>query len=334
MIVVLKKNAGEEALRALTDKLASYGLQSRLIEGESTALVAVIGDAARLDAEILRSLPCVETVLRVGEPYQKAGRRLHPDDTVVEVSGVRIGGGAFAMIAGPCTVESREQLLTVAQSVKASGAQLLRGGAFKPRTSPYDFQGLGADGLRLLSEAKRITGLPVVSEIMSPEQLPLYEDVDLLQVGARNMQNYELLRELGHIRKPVLLKRGPSAALRELLLAAEYIMAGGNGQIVLCERGIRSFETETRNTLDLAAVPALHERTHLPVIVDPSHATGEARYVRPMALAAVAAGADGLMIEVHNDPAQALCDGPQAITPPEFGELAAAVCRVRSAIGA
>ena len=332
MIIVLKKNAGEARLLALTKRLEAQGLSTQLLQGVETRVVGVIGDAGRLDADEIRSLPGVETVLRVSEPCQKAGRRCHPEDTVVDVSGVKIGGGQFAMIAGPCTVESREQLLSVAQSVRDAGAQLLRGGAFKPRTSPYDFQGLGEEGLRLLAEAKRLTGLPVVSEIMSVRQLPLFEDVDMLQVGARNMQNYELLRELGRIRRPVLLKRGQSATLRELLLAAEYIMAGGNGQIVLCERGIRCFEAETRNTLDLSAIPALHERTHLPVIADPSHATGEARFVRPMALAAAAAGADGLMIEVHNDPAKALCDGPQALTPPAYAELAAAVGRVRAAL--
>ena len=266
------------------------------------------------------------------ESFKRANRQFHPDDTVVEAGGVKIGGGHFAMIAGPCSVESREQIIEVARAVRDAGATMLRGGAFKPRTSPYDFQGLKADGLELLLEAKRETGLPIVTEIMNISHLPLFEHVDVIQVGARSMQNFELLKELGRTGKPVLLKRGLANTIKELLMAAEYVMAGGNDEIVLCERGIRTFETATRNTLDLSAVPVLHELTHLPVIVDPSHATGVARYVRPMAAAAVACGADGLIIEVHNNPSKALCDGAQSLTPKQFAETADLVATVRSAV--
>lgn len=274
----------------------------------------------------------MQVVNHVSEPFKRANRQFHPDDTVVEAGGVKIGGGHFAMIAGPCSVESREQIIEVARAVRDAGATMLRGGAFKPRTSPYDFQGLKADGLELLLEAKRETGLPIVTEIMNISHLPLFEHVDVIQVGARSMQNFELLKELGRTGKPVLLKRGLANTIKELLMAAEYVMAGGNDEIVLCERGIRTFETATRNTLDLSAVPVLHELTHLPVIVDPSHATGVARYVRPMAAAAVACGADGLIIEVHNNPSKALCDGAQSLTPKQFAETADLVATVRSAV--
>lgn len=332
MIIIVKRSASEEQVEDLRNELESQGLGTAFAWGENAGVLGVLGDSFRLDADRIRCLDFVESVTRVTEPYRRAGRRQHPADSAISVGGATLGAGAFALIAGPCTVESREQLFTVAESVKSAGAAILRGGAFKPRTSPYDFQGLRLEGLRLLREVKAACGLPVVSEIMSPELLPHYEDVDMLQVGARNMQNYELLRELGRCGKPVLLKRAPAASVRELLLAAEYVMAGGNEQIVLCERGVRGFESETRNTLDLSAVPVLHEKSHLPVIVDPSHATGRAAYVRAMALAAVAAGADGLMVEVHNDPQRALCDGPQALTPGQFQSLSRAVERVRQAI--
>ena len=277
-------------------------------------------------------LDIVESVTRVTDPFKSANRKFHPDDTVIDVNGIKIGGGNFAMIAGPCSVESHDQIIGIAEAVKEAGASMLRGGAFKPRTSPYDFQGLHADGIELLLEAKKKTGMPIVTEIMNANHLPLFENVDVIQVGARNMQNFELLKELGHTDKVILLKRGLANTLKELLMSAEYIMAGGNEKIILCERGIRTFETYTRNTLDLSAVPMLHELTHLPVVIDPSHATGIARLVEPMAYAAAAAGADGLIIEVHNDPAHALCDGAQSILPEKFAEIAHKIGRVREAI--
>ena len=276
----------------------------------------------------------VTNVQVVSEPYKKCNRKFHPDDTVIDLGSVKIGGGNFCMIAGPCSVETEEQIIGIAKRVKASGANVLRGGAFKPRTSPYDFQGLKADGLKLLSEAKRETGLPIVSEIMSINHLDLFDDVDIIQVGARNAQNFELLRALGKTDKPILLKRGIAGTLKELLMSAEYIMSGGNEKIILCERGIRSYETFTRNTLDVSAIPVLHELTHLPVIADPSHATGKARLVAPMANAIAASGADGIMIEVHNDPMHALCDGAQSLTPDQFDTVAKQVLRIREVIGA
>lgn len=332
MIVVIKKGAGAETVRAVAARLESWGLHAGVSEGEQRTLIGVVGDTSRLDPELLRGMDGVEDVLRVTEPFPRSGRNAHPADTVTEPGGVRIGGGHFGMIAGPCAVESREQILSLAFRLKKAGAQLIRGGAFKPRTSPYAFQGRGAEGLAWLAEAGAAAGLPTVSEILSPEQLPLFEKIDLLQIGARNMQNYELLKAVSGAGKPVLLKRGPACTVKELLLAAEYLMAGGCDSVLLCERGIRSFETATRNTLDLSAVPVLHEKTHLPVIVDPSHATGCARYVPAMALAAVAAGADGLMIEVHPEPQNALSDGPQALTPDRYEQLCASVRRVRTAL--
>lgn len=284
--------------------------------------------------ELLQSLDIVSNVQVVSEPYKKCNRKFHPDDTVIDLGSVKIGGGNFCMIAGPCSVETEEQIIGIAKRVKASGANVLRGGAFKPRTSPYDFQGLKADGLKLLSEAKRETGLPIVSEIMSINHLDLFDDVDIIQVGARNAQNFELLRALGKTDKPILLKRGIAGTLKELLMSAEYIMSGGNEKIILCERGIRSYETFTRNTLDVSAIPVLHELTHLPVIADPSHATGKARLVAPMANAIAASGADGIMIEVHNDPMHALCDGAQSLTPDQFDAVAKQVLRIREVIGA
>ena len=297
-------------------------------------MLGLIGDASHVDLDLVESLEIVDKVSRVTEPFKCCNRKFHPEDTVVEVGGVKVGGGHFAMIAGPCSVETEEQIVTVAKAVKAAGADLLRGGAFKPRTSPYDFSGLKARGLELLRIARAETGLPIVTELMDVRDLELFEDVDVIQIGARNMQNFDLLRELGKLDKPILLKRGLANTLKELLMSAEYIMASGNEQVILCERGIRTFSDYTRNTLDLSAVPMLHELSHLPVIVDPSHATGIARLVPPMALAGVAAGADGLMIEVHNDPMHALCDGAQSLRPEEYSALAEKVRAVRKVVTA
>ena len=332
MIAVLKNGTSEKQLSGLIDWLKMMGLDVHISKGKFQTIIGLIGDTSRVDTELLESLEIVESVTRISEPFKSANRKFHPDDTVVDVSGVKIGGGHFAVIAGPCSVETPKQISMVAESVKASGAKLLRGGAFKPRTSPYDFQGLKGEGIELLRHAKAQTGLPIVTEIMSIESLPLFEDVDLIQVGARNMQNFDLLRELGHTKKPILLKRGLANTLKELLMSAEYIMAGGNEQVILCERGIRTFETYTRNTLDLSAVPMLRELTHLPIVIDPSHATGKASLVPPMALAATAAGADGLMIEVHNDPPHALCDGPQSLTPEKFDEVMKKVAAIREVL--
>ena len=292
-------------------------------------ITCLIGDTTSVDIDLLKALDIVEDVKRIQEPYKNANRKFHPADTVIDVGGVKIGGGSFAIAAGPCSVESEEQICLVAELVKKSGASLLRGGAFKPRTSPYAFQGMREDGIRLLLEAKEKTGLPIVTEIMDLSHLPLFENVDVIQVGARNMQNFELLKALGHTDKPILLKRGLSSTIQELLMSAEYIMAGGNERVMLCERGIRTFETATRNTLDLSCIPVLKSLTHLPVIIDPSHATGVSKYVHPMAVAAVAAGADGLIIEVHNDPPHAACDGQQSLTPQAFDALVKDVERIR-----
>ncbi len=329
MIVILKQNPDKAQLDMLTKWLDDMGISVHTTVGHLQTILGLVGDTSKVDIDLIQALDIVEDVKRVQEPFKNANRKFHPDDTVVDVGGVKIGGGNFQVIAGPCSVESEEQICAVAKAVKASGATLLRGGAFKPRTSPYSFQGLREDGIRLLVEAKRETGLPIVTEIMDLSQLGLYDDVDMIQVGARNMQNFELLKELGHLRKPILLKRGLSSTLEELLMSAEYIMAGGNEQVVLCERGIRTFETYTRNTLDISAVPVLKDLSHLPVIVDPSHATGKHSLVPPTALAAVAAGADGLIIEVHNDPAHALCDGPQSLTPKNFERLMRSIDALR-----
>ena len=332
MIAVLKQGVNEKQRESLISWFETLGLSVHVSEGEFHTVLGLIGDTSKVDIELIEGLDIVETVTRISDPFKSANRKFHPDDTVIEVGGVKIGGGNFAMIAGPCSVESREQITEIARSVHASGAAMLRGGAFKPRTSPYDFQGLHADGIELLLEAKKLTGMPIVTEIMNANHLPLFEDVDVIQVGARNMQNFELLKELGRTDKVILLKRGLANTLKELLMSAEYIMAGGNEKIILCERGIRTFETYTRNTLDLSAVPMLHELTHLPVVIDPSHATGVSRLVKPMALAAAACGADGLIIEVHNNPAKALCDGPQSLLPEQFDDVAKAVMAVREAI--
>lgn len=332
MIAVLKRETTPEQKEHLLAWLKHMNLDVHVSEGEEFIVLGLIGDTSRVDIDLLKSLEIVETVKRVSEPFKQANRKFHPNDTIVTCQDVKIGGGNFVMIAGPCSVESDEQIITVAQAVKASGANILRGGAFKPRTSPYAFQGLKDEGIRMLLEAKKATGLPIITEIMNIRSLDLFEDVDIIQVGARNMQNFDLLQELGKTKKPILLKRGLANTLQELLMSAEYIMSEGNEQIILCERGIRTYETYTRNTLDLSAVPVLHELTHLPVVVDPSHATGKASLVPSMAFAAAAANADGIMVEVHNNPARALCDGAQSLTPEQFTELSQRVKRVREAI--
>ena len=332
MIVVLKHGVEAAKREQLIDWLKGQGLTIHISEGEYQTVLGLVGDTTRVDMDLIGSLGIVDSVKRVTEPFKCCNRKFHPDDMIVQVGDVKVGGGNFCMIAGPCSVESEEQIVAVAKAVKASGANMLRGGAFKPRTSPNDFQGLKAEGIELLKIARQETGLPIVTEIMGTNYLPLFEDVDVIQVGARNMQNFDLLRELGKLRKPILLKRGLASTLKELLMSAEYIMAGGNEQVILCERGIRTFDDYTRNTLDLAAVPMLKELTHLPIIVDPSHATGIARLVEPMALAATACGADGLIIEVHNDPMHALCDGAQSLRPEQYDELAKKVRRVREVV--
>ncbi len=329
MIVVLKHGVTQEKKTQLVSWLQNQGLRIHISDGDFQTVLGLIGDTSHVDMDLVASLEIVDSVKRVTEPFKCCNRKFHPDDLVVEVGDVKIGGGNFAMIAGPCSVESEEQIVTVARAVQAAGANLLRGGAFKPRTSPYDFAGLKAQGLELLKIARAETGLPVVTELMNIMDLDLFADVDVIQVGARNMQNFELLKELGQLRKPILLKRGLANTIQEWLMSAEYIMAGGNENVILCERGIRTFETATRNTLDLAAVPVLHKLTHLPVIVDPSHATGYSHLVKPMALAAAVAGADGLMIEVHNDPPHALSDGAQSLTPDAFDDVAKCVFAVR-----
>ena len=334
MIAVLKHGTSKEQRNNLIAWFKARGLEVHVSEGKYQTVLGLVGDTAHIDMELVEMLDIVDSVKRVTEPYKNANRKFHPDDSVIDCGGVPVGGGAFQIIARPCSVETEAQILEVARAVKAAGATMLRGGAFKPRTSPYAFQGLEAEGVRLLLEAKAATGLPVVTEIMDVNHLPLFEEVDVIQVGARYMQNFQLLKALGHVNKPILLKRGLANTLQELLMSAEYIMAGGNEQVILCERGIRSFEPATRNTLDLSAVPVLREMTHLPVIVDPSHATGVSRLVEPMALAATAAGADGLMIEVHNDPANALCDGAQSLTPEQFARVAEKVAKIREVMQA
>lgn len=332
MIAVLKHGTTPSQIRHLVDWLKTMNLDVHISEGMEVTVLGLIGDTSRVDMDLLKSLEMVETVKRVSEPFKQANRKFHPKDTIIEIGDVRIGGGYFAMIAGPCSVESEEQIIEVAQAVKASGANILRGGAFKPRTSPYAFQGMKGAGIDLLLKAKTVTGLPIVTEIMNISTLDLFADVDIIQVGARNMQNFDLLKELGKTQKPVLLKRGLANTLQELLMSAEYIMSEGNENIILCERGIRTFETYTRNTLDISAVTALHNLSHLPVVVDPSHATGKANMVCPMAMAATAAGADGIMIEVHNNPSCALCDGAQSLTPNQYDDVCHRIRKIREAI--
>ena len=332
MIAILKPGTTPEQTKHLVSWLKTMNLDVHISQGAEVTVLGLIGDTSRVDMDLLKSLEMVETVKRVSEPFKQANRKFHPQDTIVEAGSARIGGGYFAMIAGPCSVESEEQIIEVAQAVKASGATMLRGGAFKPRTSPYAFQGMKGEGIQLLLKAKEATGLPIVTELMNISTLDLFADVDVIQVGARNMQNFDLLKELGKTRKPILLKRGLANTIQELLMSAEYIMSEGNENVILCERGIRTFETATRNTLDLSAVAVLHNLTHLPVVVDPSHATGKADLVAPMAYAATAAGADGIMVEVHNNPACALCDGAQSLTPPQFDELSRKVQKIREVL--
>ena len=332
MIAVLKQNTTPQQRQQLVSWLKNMGIDVHISEGKEVTVLGLVGDTSRVDIELLNSLEIVSSVKRVSEPFKQANRKFHPNDTIVQVGDVRIGGGYFAMIAGPCSVESLDQIIEVATAVKSSGADILRGGAFKPRTSPYAFQGLKDEGIRLLLEAKKATGLPIITEIMNIRNIDLFEDVDIIQVGARNMQNFDLLQELGKTKKPILLKRGLANTLQELLMSAEYIMSEGNENIILCERGIRTYEGYTRNTLDLSAVPVLHELSHLPVIVDPSHATGRAALVPSMAAAAAASGADGIMVEVHNNPACAFCDGAQSITPAQFDEVNRIVRRIREVV--
>ena len=322
MIVILKHNPNRDQLDSLISWLQDKGIIIHTSIGAANTILGLVGDTSQLDIDLIAALDIVEDVKRVQEPYKNANRKFHPEDTVIQVGGTQIGGDTLTIMAGPCSVESEEQVVAIAQAVKAGGATMLRGGAFKPRTSPYAFQGLGATGLEYLKVAREVTGLPIVTELMDLSQLPLFKDVDVIQIGARNMQNFDLLKAVGHQDKPVMIKRGMSATYEEWLMSAEYVMAGGNENVILCERGIRTFEKYTRNTLDLAAIPVLKKLTHLPVIIDPSHATGKSWLVEPMAKAAVAAGADGLQIEVHNDPAHALCDGPQSLKPEEFAAVA------------
>lgn len=333
MIILIKKGADEAQVENLKSLLKSRNIEPHVSKGSLQTLIGCVGDVAHLDPSLIEALDVVESVQRIQEPYKAANRKFHPDDTAIDCGGVKIGAGNFSIIAGPCSVESEEQLVGIARAVKASGATLLRGGAFKPRTSPYAFQGLGAEGLRILSVAKKETGLPIVTELMDFKDIELFNDVDVIQIGARNMQNFNLLKEVGsHTKKPVLLKRGMSATIQELLMSAEYIMASGNPNVILCERGIRTFETSLRNTLDLGVVPLLHRLSHLPVVVDPSHATGYAYMVDPVAVAATAIGADGLIIEVHNDPPHALCDGVQSQTPEMFAKTMGRIAKIRDAL--
>ena len=333
MIIVLKQKYEQRQFDNLLKWLDGLNLKTTLVKGEQSAILGLIGDTSVVDIDMIKAIDIVESVRRIQEPFKAANRKFHPDDTIIDVARRKIGGSNFIIAAGPCSVESREQILNIAAKVKESGAAMLRGGAFKPRTSPYAFQGLRAQALELLYEAKKETGLPIVTEIMNVNHIDMFKDVDVIQVGARNMQHFELLKELGRIDKPILLKRGLANTIEELLMSAEYIMSGGNKNIILCERGIRTFETYTRNTLDLSAIPLLKELTHLPVVVDPSHATGISRLVKPMSLAAAAAGADGLIIEVHNDPAHALCDGAQSLTPEAFSDVVGSLNTILQALG-
>lgn len=321
MIVILKSNPNREQLESLISWLQEKGITIHTSIGQSHTILGLVGDTSQLDIDLIAALDIVDDVKRVQEPYKNANRKFHPEDTVVKVRDTQIGGGTLTIMAGPCSVESEEQVVAIAKAVKASGATMLRGGAFKPRTSPYSFQGLGAQGLDFLKVAREETGLPIVSELMDISQIPLFDDVDVIQIGARNMQNFNLLREVGKLNKPVMIKRGMSATYEEWLMSAEYVMASGNQDVILCERGIRTFETYTRNTLDLACIPVLRKLSHLPIIIDPSHATGKSWLVDPLAVGAIATGADGLLIEVHNDPAHALCDGAQSLKPEAFDVL-------------
>lgn len=322
MVVILKHNVEESEIARMKGILEGYGCKVTVMNGSDYVVLGLLGDTSDVNMEQVQAYECVDRVMRVQEPYKKANRAFHPEDSVIDVCGIKIGGNKVPVIAGPCSVESEEQIVEIAKNVKKSGASFLRGGAFKPRTSPYSFQGLREEGLDLLKLARKETGLPIVTEIMSADMIDRFvDDVDIIQVGARNMQNFELLKQLGKTRKPILLKRGLSATVEEFLMSAEYIMAGGNENVILCERGIRTFETYTRNTLDLSIIPAIKKLSHLPIIIDPSHAAGLWWMVEPMSKAAIAAGADGLIIEVHNDPEHALCDGQQSIKPKKFDAL-------------
>ena len=332
MIAVLKRGATPEQIRQLVNWLKSMALDVHVSEGRDLTVLGLIGDTSRIDKELLESMEIVGSVKRVSDPIRQANRKEPATNSIIEIGNIRLGGGYFALIAGPCSVESEDQIIEVARAVQKSGAEILRGGAFKPRTSPYAFQGLGAEGIRLLLKAKEATGMPIITELMNIKDLPLFEEIDVIQIGARNMQNFDLLKEVGRLRKPILLKRGLASTLQELLMSAEYIMSEGNENVILCERGIRTYETYTRNTLDLSCVPVLHNLSHLPVVVDPSHATGKAYLVPPMAAAAAASGADGIMVEVHNNPACALCDGAQSLTPDQFADLSRRVEIIREAM--
>ena len=334
MIIVLKQNTPQKDIDSITDLIVGQGVTVNPVIGSDITILGLIGDTSRIDPTQIESFHCVERIMHVAEPFKKANRQFHPENTVVTAGTAVVGGNKLAVMAGPCSVENHDQIVGIARAVKASGAMVLRGGAFKPRTSPYSFQGLAYQGLELLKEAREATGLPIVSELMSPYDIDRFmEDVDIIQVGARNMQNFDLLKQLGKVDKPILLKRGLSATIEEWLMSAEYIMAGGNERVILCERGIRTFETYTRNTVDLGAIPAVKHLSHLPVIVDPSHSTGKRWMVPPVARAAVAIGADGLMIEVHNDPQHALCDGQQSITPDTFDEVMRDIRNIAAAVG-
>jgi len=325
MIITIKRDQDKKQLNNLLLWIKDLCLQADISEGEHSTVVGLVGDTSKVDIDLVKSLDIVENVTRISEPYKKANRKFHPEDTIVDVGGYKIGGNHFQIMAGPCSVESEKQVTAIAKAVRESGATILRGGAFKPRTSPYAFQGLGVDGLKILLKVKEETGMPIVTELMNEKYLDEFADVDIIQIGARNMQNFDLLKAVGKVNKPVLLKRGLAATMEEWLMSAEYIMANGNNKVILCERGIRTYETYTRNTLDLSAIPLMKEKTHLPIIVDPSHASGISRLVRPMSLAAVGAGADGLIIEVHNDPPHALCDGAQSLRPEQFDEVVKAI---------
>ena len=334
MVVIMKPGTEQADIRKLVAKFEAMNLKVGVTKGVGCTILGLVGDTVALDEDEIMLNEHVERVMRVQEPYKKANRKFHPEDTIVDVNGIKVGGGNFTVMAGPCSVESEEQIISIAKSVSAAGAGMLRGGAFKPRTSPYSFQGMGVDGLKLLLEAKAETGMPIVTELMGPQYCELFEEkVDLVQIGARNMQNFDLLKEVGKMSKPVLLKRGLANTYEEWIMSAEYIMAGGNENVILCERGIRTYETYTRNTLDVSAIPAIKRMSHLPIIVDPSHSGGYAWLVEPLTLAAVAAGADGLIIEVHNDPKHAKCDGQQSLTPDQFSGLMGKVSKLAEMMG-
>lgn len=330
MIVILKQNAKEDKIKQFLNDMKSQGIKASIVKGEQKQIITLIGDTTKINSDNLLANDIVENLKRISEPYKEANRKFHPKDTIISMGSQKIGEGSFTVMAGPCSVESEEQIIQIAQSVKQSGATMLRGGAYKPRTSPYAFQGLRQEGISFLLKAKKVTGLPIVTEIMSIRDLEQFEDVDMIQVGARNMQNFELLKELGHCKKPIFLKRGLANTIQEWLMSAEYIMSGGNPNVILCERGIRTFETMTRNTLDISAVTIIKQISHLPVFVDPSHAAGIPSLVEPLSKASIAAGADGIMIEVHNNPANALSDGAQALTPQQFDKVMVSIKKLNA----